>query len=83
MLRLRLSRRSLAVLCLLGALLCLLYGTVPDSPSRPAAVVADQPAAALPASTPSTDWFPYVTPPGIATDMASRIGGAHRCTPPF
>ena len=71
MLRLRLSRRILGFLCLLAALLCLLYGATPST-APPTPVGADQLAPPLPPSAPSTDWFPYVTPPGIATDIASN-----------
>ena len=59
MLRLRLSRRSLGFLCLLTSLLCLLAGTV----------LADPTAGRVPSPAAS---FPYVTPPGIPTDMASN-----------
>ena len=58
MMRLRFSRRSLGLLCLVASLLCLLVDTVLADPS--------------PSTAPPAASFPYVTPPGIPTDMASN-----------
>lgn len=91
MIRLWLSRRTLAFLCLLAALFCLLYGILPDSPSRPAAVVADQstatPVTGLPAA--QIDTYPYeagtpVPLPGQdgsgSGALASRSGASQGAT---
>ena len=56
---LRLTRRSLGLLCLLASLICLLAGTVLADPTAGTA-------------TPPPASFSYVTPPGIATDIASN-----------